>query len=223
MPTKTLLLFFLTSISSLLPHACKRDPFNCKDDKVGDVYLSEESKAFFPAITDPKIRFENEQGGSKEYVVITTKSRIPLHVKKLCEGLDLSTHYEFMDGDKIEYKLLAPSDSFLINVTMLSAALVSRKDTVFYDFLDLTHFENMSGSSMGLVASKRGQITVDSTIIQTAVWVGDTIVHGKSFSGVYKGVLFGGANPADKQNVYIAKSKGMIGFRDNVGIFWLKK
>ncbi len=206
---------------------CKKDPFNCKDELVGETYLSDESKQFFPAINAQVLKFENANGQTRDYAVEKTEFRTKLNVEKLCESFNLSTHYRYMHGDRIIYKLRGPEDSTEISLMTVSYALKNRKDTCFYDHLSVTRFEQLSGVELLKIVSFRGraesQIPQSDLDAQFARFVGDTTFHGVPYQKVYAGRLVSGSAPSSPQNLYVAQGKGLVAFRDDSGMLWRRK
>jgi hypothetical protein len=222
--------FTALAISALLAVAslpfCKKDPVNCKDEKVGDVYFSAESKAWFPEMVGTTIIFENAQGQSKTYQLTKNESRVPLNVEKLCESFNLSTHFRYMLGDHKQYVLRTASDSIIIQLSMISCALKGKKDTCFYDHLSVLRLEQNAGVECSRIISFRGHAT--SEIPQTDLdaqigrFVGDTTLLGKPFTNVWAGRLIGGSPTTSPQQIYLAQGKGVVGFVDDSGALWLK-
>jgi hypothetical protein len=216
----------LAMSSLIVSDACKRDPFNCKSEEVGEVFLSPESKQFFPNLTVKSMVFRSAAGTERSYAVTKKDFRAPLNVEKLCEGTNLSTHYYFMSGDVIQYEIKSATDSFQIQQAVASARLKTKKDTAFYEYIYALHLQNNAGSEVSRITSTRGN---DSQISQTDkdgqiyTYVQDTILNGIPFQDVYYGRKISGTAASSKAGVFIAKGRGLIAFTDDAGVNWVKE
>jgi hypothetical protein len=223
--TSLLLYAILLALTSCFPF-CKKDPVNCKDETVGDVYFSAQAKAFFPEINGAQMVFENAQGLTRSYTVMRTTLRIPLHIEKLCESFDLSTHYRNMNGDAVLYKLRALTDSMEIQMNQVSGGLGGKKDTIFYDHLSVIYLAEMSGAEWTKIIATRGNDTkIPSSDIaaQSAQSIGDVTLAGKSFTKVWSGRLISGSPMTAKHQIYVAEGRGLVGFTDPMGVEWAIK
>jgi hypothetical protein len=211
-------------IASLIG-SCKTDPFNCKSEEVGDVSLSQESRLFFPAINVSTVTFENAAGAQRTYTVRKQDLRVALHVEKLCEGTNLTTHYYYMSGDVSQYVLSSGTDSFQIQLAMATAQVKSKKDTAFYEQLAVVHLEKNSGAELTRITSERGnasKIPQSDKDAQVFTYVQDTILNGRPYQDVYYGQKIQGSAADSKTNLFIAKGRGIIGYADDAGVVWLK-
>jgi hypothetical protein len=219
------LLFLMLCFSSLAClQFCKKDPINCKSEKLGDIYFSGESLANFPK-PPSSVTYRNAIGENQNFAVSQTNIRIPLNVEKLCESFSLQTHYEYYEGDRADIKYKSGSDSMILEMQMVSPQLTNKKDTAFYENLSILRFEGDAGAQLSLILSNRGHDTLvpitDAT--RGTRFIGDTTLLGKPFSRVYAGQLVSGSSTNAQNQLYFALGQGLIAFTNHAGQIWVRQ
>ena len=220
-----LAILFLTALATFTPF-CKKDPVNCQDEKVGDVYFSQEGLSFFAAETSQSLNYVNPIGELRAYAITQKSKRIPLHIEKLCESFNLSTHYRYYDGDWMSAIYRSGSDSILMEMSMVSCSLEGKKDTAFYEHLSILHFDGTGGAELTKIISTRGNESkipqVDSDA-QHARFIGDTTLLQTNFKNVYTGSVVSGSPTNAPHQIFFSAGIGLVGFTDASGTIWVKK
>jgi hypothetical protein len=208
--------------------ACKSDPINCTDDKVGNVFFDKKAKDFCPLDGTEKLIFENVTG---DEITLTCPAprmlRVPVNAEKLCDGTDLRTHYSYYEGDVLVLRFSTADQAYNLEFQLVTTnpEVKNLQDTALIDVFSAVFFRYNTGASVSLIASDRGNGTRISDVIKADYtfgrFVGDTTLNGRALTDVWIGKIFDQTPVGEKTQVFAKSGSPVIGFSDAEGNIWL--
>ncbi len=207
---RQLISLFVISMVLAAP-SCKKD---CPpDEKIGEMPLSQTSKAFFPYSGQPTLVFKDESGHEVRLKAVKPiqPEKTKITVYKTCSELkyDGKSSYQYFEGEALAADFLSGQPAFAISVRLSTWNLRPEQES-FYDKLTL-HVSGTDAIGDGeLVTDVRfsGDYEEREFNITTPMTeVGTVTLNGVSFDNAYA---------TDEMNgriVYYNKAKGVFGFR----------
>lgn len=222
-----LLLAALVLLGCTLQWGCIKD-WDCHDEKVGDIYLDESTRAFFPLDTSKALVFRNAAGDEMRFVCKNpTILRLSLGQEVKCVYPDLSYSYKSVDSDYWELPFYQDSNyseviqmRFIVSTKSLGLLTVKVGDKVpFYDSfvarLGFDSSEDFGAAIINYITSQRDSdagVLADVTASQVYREIPDTTILGKQFTDVLASVPGFGTQPDEHYSLLYQKNMGPIAF-----------
>lgn len=225
-PFKTLVLALLV----LTFPGCKSDSVNCEDEKVGDIYFTQNTADFLPLTGNEKLVFKDAAGIEMRFQCNQPAvGRFQCRVEKLCEALDLSTHYKYLESDTKNLYFQTPSSIAAVNFTLTStlnnAILKTEQETALFENFACTFFDgSVGGSLINIILDQRGSdpaLLKDQLEAQVYRSIADTVILGKHFTDLFAGKPLAGTPAGSKSAVFYQKNKGIAAFSLSDGRVWV--
>lgn len=222
--------FLAVSILIFINPGCKKDPVNCQDEKIGDIFFTKNTADFLPLTGNEKLVFKDATGTEMRFQCnAPAVGRFHCNVEKLCEGLDLSTHFKYLESDTKNLYFQTPSSiapvNFTLTTTLNNAILKTKDETALFENFACTFFDGTAGGSLiNIILDQRGsdplllKNLLDAESYRT---IADTTILGKQFTELFVGKPISGTPASSKSVVFYQKNKGIAAFSLSDGRVWV--
>jgi hypothetical protein len=215
-------LFKIAIFSFIFAHiACKSDPVNCVDEKVGDIFFTQKTADFLPLTGNEKLVFKDSAGVEMRFQCKQPAvGRFNCNVEKLCEDLNLAARFKFLASDTKTLNFETASSiapvSFNLTTTLNNAILRTENDVALFENFSCTFFNGTTGGSLiAKILDPLGSKTADIEpllLAQSFRNIADTTILGKNLTNLLEGKPFSGTPPTSKTTVFYQKNKGVAAF-----------
>ena len=222
-------------LGSTLQWNCYKD-LDCHNEKVGESYLDESTKAFIPLDTSKALVFKNALGDEMRFVCRNPSfQRLDLEQEVICIQVNLSFNYKYVGSD---YWVLPYQQdsiyaeevrmSFIVRTKSVSPFAVKVGDKLpFYDWFEARLGFNLAGSgdaTINYVVSQRDSDAGDlaeATAAQAYRAIADTTILGKQFTDVLASVPGFGTQPDEHYSLLYQKNVGPVAFSTKSGTVYV--
>lgn len=202
-----------------------------EDIKVGELYIDETSKSFFPYDGEEELIFENENGDT---ILLVSNEGIQndfekYATKELC-GKWPYQQEEYYDKERISLEFSDTTQNIVFAISM-DIIVAINSDTLpleidvtkNYDRLvlngrvDSTFFGNMN-----LITHVNGDISESHKKELNHIWeggyfIGDTILYGVAFDSVYTGPSL------ESQEIFYTKEQGLVAIKISPDSYFVRR
>ena len=225
MKSKLRLLSFATFllVISTLHYNCYKD-INCRNEKVGDIYLEDITKDFFSLDTAKALVFKNENGGEMRFVCKNpVLLRLDLQKELKCIHPNLSYNYKYVNADYWELpyyqdSIYAEVIQMRFTVNTKSTGVVNGDENAsFYDsfkaILGFDSSKDFGAAIINFIVSERDskpEKISDAINKQTFRIIADTIILGNHYTDLIASIPAFGTQPDEHYSLLYQRNFGPV-------------